>query len=109
MLKPFIPQSPDEVKRLCKLNASQDMSATFLVIGVIANRIPFEVPLVVDPDVNNDAHWQEYADPAAATGVWELNADQLSLTIDGAVGMIRINKPAGDNIAIQLTRRNNLV
>ncbi len=59
--------------------------------------ITVELPLVADPAEDNDAHWQQATTEATA---WQFDSDNLIRVVDGALGVVRFNKPAGDNVGL---------
>ena len=74
------------------------IGSSLKVVGTIVNPILFEIPIVGDPDETNDAHWQQMTTGSTA---WQLDADNLILIVDGSLGLLRLNKPAGDNVGVR--------
>lgn len=75
------------------------IGAAIRVIGIVTTDIAIERPLVRDPDVDNDDHWTaENMDDAAVV----LNDADPMWVINGTLGPIRINKPAGDDVGVEI-------
>jgi len=92
----LIEQNTDAGKALIEVK-QKHIGSAIRVIGVITNDIAIERPLVISPDVDNDAHWtaQKMENVAVV-----LNDEDPMWVITGTLGPIRINKPAGDDVGI---------
>lgn len=70
-------------------------------VGVVVNDIAIEAPLVASPDIDNDAHWTPLMmDIGGVETAAIISSGNTMPVIDGVLGPIRINKPAGDNVGI---------
>ena len=92
----LINPTTDEVRVEVEIQKSHKDSS-FRAVGSLTNPIVFEIPAVPIPDVNNDADWS----PITYGGVdFALNSDNSLLTVNGALGAVRLHKPAGDNVGV---------
>jgi hypothetical protein len=66
---------------------SYRIGSTFSSIGVPTSPIIFQIPAVEVPDPAVDADWVQMTSGAIS---WQLDADNLSLTVDGAQHLVRI-------------------
>ena len=96
----LIPQTPDEAKKMVTLTRAH-IGASLKAIGTISSPIAIETPLVIQPSEKNDAHWTalEYDGKT-----YTLEAGSPIQIVDGVLGLIRINKPSGNNVAVHLVR-----
>jgi hypothetical protein len=92
----LIPRTTEEVRVSFEVQ-KYHKDSSLRVIGTITQAIPIEVPVVSIPDVNNDADWQQVS---ADGSVYQLDADNTLLVINGALGKLRLHKPAGDDLSV---------
>jgi hypothetical protein len=92
----LIPRTSDEVRVTFEVQ-KYHKDSSLRVNGLITNPIPIEIPVVADPDVDNDAHWQQMT---SDTTLYQLDPDNTIMTINGALGLLRLHKPAGDDLSV---------
>ena len=77
------------------------IGASLVVVGTITKNIVVSIPLIEHPDDTNAAHWQ----PLTCKGTdVVISPTTMSFTFDGALGLIRIVKDAGDDCTVKLER-----
>lgn len=100
----LIEQSTDAAKKAINIQKYM-IGSTFKVVGTITAAIIIEIPTIPVPEdvmtvafEAEDANWQQMTDGALA---YQLDEDNLSKVLDGALGWIRLNKQSGDDVGIE--------
>lgn len=73
---------------------SYHVGSTFSSIGIPSSPIIFQIPAVADPDDATDSDWIQMTSGSIE---WQLDADNLSLTVDGAQDKVRIVRDSIDD------------
>jgi hypothetical protein len=92
----LIKRTTEEVRAIFEVQ-KYHKDSSLRVIGTITQPITIETPVVAMPDVNNDADWQQLTSEGT---LYQLDPDNTILVINGALGLLRIHKPAGDDLAV---------
>ena len=65
------------------------VGSTFSAIGIPTSPILFEIPAVESPDPDTDSDWVQMTSGGVS---WQLDADNLSLTVAGAQLQMRVKR-----------------
>jgi len=100
----LIPQNTSATSKAIEIQ-KYHIGSSISVVGTITNPIIIEQPLTEFPTdeslqaafIADDGNWQQRTSGETS---WQLDATNLTLVVDGALGWTRFKKPAGDNVGV---------